>query len=224
MYHYSKWKMCRDQGITLLTYFDDDISTSLDIIKSKVLYLTNRGNFTRVGARCLTLDKIAVLDEKIFFDKNHVQGFLNNRNYSIGAYYNSKLVAALCVTYRKHYAEITRFAVDISYSIPGVFSRLLKKFISDNNYRGDIVSFSDNCHSNGNLYKAAGFENVKELGPGYYYSKGGRPRENRQRFMKSKIAKKFGIDVTGKTEAAIMQELGYNKVWDCGKIKWKLTV
>ena len=223
-YHHNKWKLCRDQGITLLTYFDDDIDKSLEVIKSKIRYLTKRASFTQVGARKLILGPIAVESEREFFDKNHIQGFLNNRNYTVGAYYNEKLVAAMCVTNRKKYVEITRFAVDIEYSLPGVFSRLLKKYISDTNYRGEIVSFSDNCHSNGNLYKAAGFVIDDELGPGYYYSKGGRPRENRQKFMKAKIAKKFNIDITGKTEVAIMQELGYNKIWDCGKIKWKLTV
>lgn len=42
--------------------------------------------------------------------------------------------------------------------------------------------------------------------------------------MKSKIEKKFGISTNGKTEEAIMREMQYNRVWDCGKIKWKLIV
>ena len=32
---------------------------------------------------------------------------------------------------------------------------------------------------------------------------------------------KFGIDMTGKTEKDAMEELGYSRIWDCGKIKWK---
>ena len=223
-YHYTKWQKCRDQGITLLTYFDDEINMSFDVIKSKILYLTKRGNFVKVGARKLKLDTISVEDERDFFNKNHIQGFLHNRNYSIGAYYNNQLVAALCVTRRKQYAEITRFAVSIEYSIPGVFSRLLKKFITDTSYNGVIVSFSDNCHSNGHLYSAAGFRVAEELDPGYYYAKGGGPRENRQRYMKDKIAKKFRVDISGRTEVELMTELGYNRVWDCGKIKWEMLV
>lgn len=38
--------------------------------------------------------------------------------------------------------------------------------------------------------------------------------------MKSKIAKKFGVDITGKTEWELMQQLGYDRIWDSGKIKW----
>lgn len=223
-YHRNKWMRCREQGITLLTYFDDEFDKSLSIIKSKILYMTGRGKFTRIGARQLSIRPVTISEEREFLERNHLQGFLNNRNFSVGAYQDNKLLAVLCVTNRKAYREITRFAVDIDYSIPCVFSKMLAHYVNTTGYSGDIISFSDNCHSNGNLYSAAGFEAIEHLGASYYYSRGGAPRENRQAFMKSKIEKKFGVDINGKTEEAIMRELRYNKVWDCGKIKWKLIV
>ncbi len=222
--HYYKWKRCKELGITLLTYFDDELATSLDVIKSKILYLTKRGNYTRVGARQLVIKPVTIEQEREFFEKNHIQGFLKNRSQTVGAYLDDKLIAAMCFSKRGDYQEITRYAVDIGYNAPGAFSKLLQHFVRSNNYSGSIVSFSDNCHSTGALYRTAGFAVVNEQGPSYSYTFGGSPRLNRQGFTKSKIKSKFNIEVDDRTEDDLMKELGYSKVWDCGKIKWELII
>ena len=223
-YHYNKWKQCADQGITLLTYFDDDIARAYNVIKSKILYLTKTGSFTKIGGRNLTIGTPTVSEERVFFTANHIQGFLNNRNATVGAYYNGQLVAAMCFTNRKDCVEITRFAVDLRYNIAGAFSKLLKSYIGSTGYKGTIISFSDNCHSNGALYKTAGFTLDKHVEPCYYYTLSGAARENRQRYMKAKIERRWPHVDISLTEAAIMQSLNYQRVWDCGKIKWTLSV
>ena len=223
-YHYNKWKQCADQGITLLTYFDDDIVRAYNVIKSKILYLTKTSSFTKIGGRNLTIGTPSVSEERAFFTANHIQGFLNNRNATVGAYYNGQLVAAMCFTNRSACVEITRFAVDLRYNIAGAFSKLLQSYITSTNYKGTIVSFSDNCHSNGALYKTAGFTLDKHVEPCYYYTHRGAARENRQRYMKDKIARRWPHVDMSLTEHAIMQSLNYQRVWDCGKIKWTLSV
>ena len=42
--------------------------------------------------------------------------------------------------------------------------------------------------------------------------------------MKSKIKEKFNVDISNKTEWQLMQDNGYDRVWDCGKIKWIKTL
>ena len=45
--------------------------------------------------------------------------------------------------------------------------------------------------------------------------------------MKSKLASRFGLDpdyVKNSTEWQIVQELGYDRLWDAGKKKWELTL
>jgi len=96
--------------------------------------------------------------------------------------------------------------------------------IKELNYVGKVVSFSNNGHSNGGVYKASGFVIEKINGPAYWYTQDYTVRENRQKYMKGKIAKKFGIDMTNKTEWQAMQELGYDRIWDCGKIKWSKEI
>ena len=223
-YHYNKWKACKDIGITLLTYFDDEFTKSQDIIESKILYECRISAAKRIGARSTIVKDIPTLDEFAFLEKHHVQGKLLNRNYSYGAYYNNELVGVMTLTNRKNYIEITRFSTNTSYIIRGLFSKMLAHFAIDSGYTGNIVSFSDNCHGNGRIYNSAGFSIADELGPGYYYTKNGRPRENRQAYMKSKIKEKFNVDISNKTEWQLMQDNGYDRVWDCGKIKWIKTL
>ena len=122
------------------------------------------------------------------------------------------------------YMNITRFCTKQDVVISGLFSKMLKHIIRTTEYHGKVISFSDNRHSNGNLYKECGFQLDKELPPDYFYTKDYHSRLNKTHFRKEKIAKKFNIDITGKTEWELMQELGYDRIWDAGKKRWVLEV
>jgi len=218
-YHFAKWKMCKEQDIDLYQYFEDEITNNIDAIKAKIQYIIHN-NKCIVGARQCKLTNIEYTTEAEFLNKHHIQGSSKARNKTIGAYYNDKLVAVFSWIQRKQYLEITRFACDTNASYPGLFSKMMKHMIAELNYTGKIVSFSNNGHSNGNVYKASGFTNEAVLGPAYWYTRTYANRENRQKYMKSKIAKKFGVDTTRSTEWELMKELGYDRIWDSGKIKW----
>ena len=48
-------------------------------------------------------------------------------------------------------------------------------------------------------------------------------RENRQKYMKQKIKKMFNLTqeyIDANTEWEMMIELGFDRIWDSGKIKW----
>lgn len=223
-YHFNKWKSCQQQGITLYQYFEDELLNHWSVIESKVKYLTKRISKS-VGARHIALsENIQYNNEAEFLNKFHIQGESKARNSTIGAYYNSNLVGVLSWQKKSNYLEITRFATDTSAVYPGLFSKMLAYLIKEKKYTGKIVSFSNNSHSNGNLYKTAGFCNVATIGPAYWYTRDYKVRENRQQYMKSKIEKKFNISGDGKTEQMMMKELGYDRIWDSGKIKWEITI
>jgi len=223
-YHFNKWKTCQKNNIDLYTVYDCDYSNPAkrNIIHNKFRYLSNNHKLPVVGARCCTVDEVNVADEFALLEKYHIQGKLSSRSGSLGGYHKDQLVAVINWTIRRNYLEITRYACDCKASYPGLFSKMLKAVIKKTGYEGDIVSFSNNDHSNGNVYKQAGFELEKVLGPAYWYTKY-KTRENRQKYMKDKIAKRFGIDMTDKTEWQAMQELGFDRIWDTGKIKWRLV-
>jgi len=222
-YHYEKWKQCRDKGVTLLSYTDADLNNNFDVIKSKLMYMVGHIN-TVIGARKVVIDKVTTEQELKFVDENHIQGRLLARDNALGAYYNGNLVAVINWRSRPKYLEITRYVCDRKASYPGLFSKMLKAMIKQTGHTGDIVSFSNNDHSNGNLYKQAGFKLDKIFKSAYWYTYDFKHLENRQKYMKAKIAKRFGVDVENKTEWQLMQELGYARYYDSGKIRWVLTV
>lgn len=82
-------------------------------------------------------------------------------------------------------------------SIPGAASRLLSAFLKDHNARS-IISYSDNCIGSGKLYEKLGFQKQKTK-IGYWYT------DYRQRFDRNLIAD------------------GYDRIWDCGRVRWMLN-
>jgi len=221
-YHYKKWLMCKEKGIDLYQLFEDEIENSFDVIKSKILYLNNKHPGEIIGARHLTVDWLTNGgDEEIFYKTNHLQGIRYDRTHAIGAWHNVfNLVAVMSVKLVKpNQIEIVRFATDINNRYPGVFSKMLNWYIKQTNFKGEVVSWSDNRHSNGHLYKSNGFDFVREQKPGYFvtdYEK----RWRREHFMKNKIKERHPeVDLT-KTEWQLEQQLGLDRIWDAGKMLW----
>lgn len=222
-YHFHKWQTTRHQGISLYQYWDDELSTNFGMIEKKILHLT--GKLPIIGARKTTVTPLTNSKfRRKFLENNHIQGNVNDHTRSYMASYQDQLIALLDFKQRKNGLEIVRFATENSVAWSGLFSKMLKSALKDLNYSGLIYSFSDNRHSNGNLYQRAGFSIEKTLGPGYWYTKDYHQRYNRQNFMKNKIANQFGIDIQNLTEWQAMQQLGYDRIWDAGKIKWIIDV
>ena len=221
-YHHDKWRICKENGIDLFQYWDYEMESKWDVITAKVKYIFNLMN-TTIGARKITkICKVPLIEEREFLEKNHIQGFGQDRMLAFGAYIDTTLVAVLCIDLRGSDIEITRYATNLTSNYPGLFSRMLKtalKTIGDCSGKR-LVSFSDNRHSSGNVYAKSGFTPLKKSLPEYYYTKNYHSVERKKKFTKSKIHKKFNIAIEGKTEWQLMQELGYDRIWDAGKQFW----
>jgi len=225
-YHWNKWKLCKEKGVDLYQYFEDEINDKFEVIKSKILYLNNKHSGSVIGARRLNIDFLKnYSDEVNFYQTNHIQGPRPDRTHAIGAWLDLfNLVAVMSVKQTKpNQIEIVRFATDISNRYPGVFSKMLNWYAKQTNFKGEVVSWSDNRHSNGHLYKSNGFEFVREQKPGYFVTDY-TTRWRREHFMKNKIKQRHPeVDLT-KTEWRLEQELGLDRIWDAGKIFWKKSL
>jgi len=225
-YHYNKWNDCKEKGITLIQYWDNEMLAHWNVIESKIRYLVKQVN-NRVGAR--KISKIKTVDaatQKMFLNANHIQGQTNGSSLSLGAYLGDELVAVMLFVKRKNGTEITRYATLLDTVYSGLFSKMLKKGISELNLAPGtkIISYSDNRHSNGNVYSVNKFTQINTPRSAYWYTSNYHSLENQKKFSKSKIASKFDFDMSNKTEWEAMQELGYDRVWDAGKIKWEMIV
>lgn len=227
-YHQTKWKLCKEKDITLLQFFDDDLSEHSNLIFSKIKRLCNQP-LPVVGARKVTIkqNQLSTKEEREFLNKFHLQGFTTTRNIVYSAYYNRNLVGVLTILLKNNNAKIERYCTDVNFSFPGMFSKCLKQFINDYNFKGKILTYSNNNYGSGNLYKTTGFKLVKITSPGYFYTKNYLYKEPRNKYKKHLLKKKFSIpqDILDKnSEWQIMQLLKYDRIWDSGHGVWEKTI
>ncbi|NJO65157.1 MAG: hypothetical protein HC836_45725 [Richelia sp. RM2_1_2] len=114
--------------------------------------------------------------------------------------------------------ELLRYAA--AGSIPGIGSKLLTYFIKHYSPR-EIISYCDLRWGTGNFYTKLNFTLNKITEPNYWYIKNCEKREHRYKYAKHTLVNQ-GYDKL-KTEWQIMQELGYDRIWDCGSLKFKYT-
>jgi len=226
-YHVQKYKGCQIKGVQLLQIWQDEYWQYKEVVQSKILYLANLIT-NKIPARKCKLAPLTNTElERDFMNKNHIQGFADYRQWSLGAWYNDKLVGVMAFSNQMNRLELVRYATTIDSVISGLFSKMLKKSIEEFKFIGTIISLSDNRVSNGRLYLNSGFSYLEELKPGHCYTTDYNSRINRQHCMKTKLIKRHNLDpdiANVMTEWELAQELGYDRLWDAGKIKWSYNI
>lgn len=225
-YHLDKKIHFKKLNISLFQIWEDDWLYKKDIIKEMI---KNRiGLSDKIWAR--KCDVRIIDDNKLvrdFLEKNHIQGFVGS-SIKIGLFNDGNLVSLM--TFGKLRIsmgqksgegewELLRFCNLKGKSVVGGASKILKYFISNFN-PNKIITYSLNSYSDGNLYNKIGFDFVSETGVNYFWCKD-KVRNYRFNFRKDKLVS-MGYD-SNKTEAEIMREIGYFKVWDAGSKRWELT-
>lgn len=99
----------------------------------------------------------------------------------------------------------------------GVASKLLSHF--KKNYKWEqIFSYADRRWSTGNLYAQIGFELIGNTKPNYWYFANG-SIERRHRFaLRKKSSEPKDI-----TEWELRRNQGWNRIWDCGNLKYVMN-
>lgn len=214
-YHKIKTDLCRQQGIRLLHIFENEFKNNKEIILSKIkniLGLSEKG----VGARKILIKEILPIIGNTFLNKHHIQGGVPGSKF-LGGFNQEQLISVLAYKKIGNTLDITRYANDFKL-YPGLFSKFLS-FIEKNINYDQIITFADLRYSYGDLYYKTGFIEEYEVKPGYYYTDYSN-FYHKFNFRKKNIKKKFNIDISEKTEKKLMEELGYDRIWDAGKIKF----
>jgi hypothetical protein len=220
-YHYNKWKLCKDNGIKLMTIWEDDWNFKQNIVKSIILNKIGK-NKEKIYARKCIIKEVPFNKSKEFLDSNHLQGWCLSK-VNLGLYYNDELVSLMTFGKRKisgkKQHELLRFCSKLNTSVIGGASKLFKHFIR--NYKPNkIISYASCDISDGSLYKILGFNEIGHTGINYWWVKD--KRYHRSGFMKHKLVRE-GAD-PNKTENQIMHEDGFNKIWGTGNLKYEFTI
>ena len=217
-YHSKKFIQCREKNIDLLTIFDDEWNNNEDIVKRIIKNKILKGN--KIYARKCEVVECNSKVAKKFINDNHLQQY-SPASIKLGLEYDGKLVAVMTFGKSRYVKncnswEMIRFCS--THNVVGGASKLLSHFktmITD----AEIISYSDNRWFNGNMYHLLGFKKMSET-IGYFYTNY-KHRFNRMNFQKHKLVRE-GFDAS-LTEWEIMQQRGFDRVWDCGQVCWKLT-
>ncbi|MDX8384536.1 MAG: hypothetical protein R8M45_10680 [Ghiorsea sp.] len=221
-YHKNKMEACSDLGINLVMIpdyqWDNDITR--EVWKSRLAYLVGKAKSTIYARKCDIID-VSRKDKTKFMVSNHLQGG-GHSTIRYGLEHKGELVACMTFSHKCDVYTLERFACSKYTSVVGGFSKLLKRFIKNNEY-SSIISFADYGYSDGGVYESNGFVNDGLNPPNYAYTLDYRRILNKQTFRKEKLAILEGFEYdSAKTERANMLANGYDIIWGCGIVRYKL--
>jgi NAD+--asparagine ADP-ribosyltransferase len=160
-------------------------------------------------------------DVQFFYFKNHIQGFSGGRH--VGLFHEDQLVSCISFRKNKNNYELTRFVNKKNTLVHGAFSKLLKYFINNNSFES-IYTFADLRYFEGKVYENNGFKFVHEVMTSYYYFKGLKLFHKRN-FQHKNLSSKFeNCDTKYNSKLTEYQNClnaGYDRIWDCGKLKFE---
>ena len=227
-YHINKLTQCIDNDIKLIQIFEDEYVTNKNVVLNKLLHILNIDlKLPKIGGRKCKICEINKDEAKGFLDAFHIQKYTPSTVY-LGAYYNNKLIGVMTFLNEKNNQwNLTRFASDYNYICQGIGGKLFQYFVKKYN-PNEVKSFADRrwtINEENNVYIQLGFKFDKYLSPEYRYYN---PKVDRYKrfhkfaFRKQILHKRFNLPLS-MSETEMIKELGYDRIWDCGLIKyiWK---
>ncbi len=223
--HISKTRQCREMGIRLVHVFEHTYIEKTKQFQNFIRSVFGL-NTNRVAARKCT---ITHNNASSFLEAYHIQGKPRDVLRYFNLEYNGEIVG--CMTASKHHEKtnndkgvcvLSRLAFKDNTTVQGGTSKLFKRFLQwskDNNF-DSIVSWSDNCISEGGVYRVLDFELEQEYKPSYFYYD----------MINKKYRTKQSQRKTNKLRPVGMSILDWNNsrnlfaLWDCGKKKWVYSI
>lgn len=231
-YHLQKTKLCKEKGVKLIHVFEDEFHNSKEIVFNKIAHILGaQQDLPKIYGRKCEIKEINRETADSFLSTYHIQGF-DPSTVHYGAFYEDKLIAVMSFLRNKKDSmdwELTRFASDYNYTCCGVGGKLFKHFIKEHN-PSSIKSFADRrwtVDEENNLYCQLGFKYDGYIPPDYKYYN---PEVDKYKrfhkfgFRKKTLLKKYPDLLTPEmTETEMVKVLGYDRIWDCGLIKYIWT-
>lgn len=237
-YHVQKTIECEKKQIQLLHIFEDEWDVKKHLIKQKVSHILGlRKQVPSVYARNCMIKEISAKECNQFLEKNHFQGAETNSKVRFGAYCKEHLIAVMTfgkprlnlsgkneeATY-----ELIRFATDNSVKVTGIASKLFNRFIKV--YMPcKVYSYADRRWTPAfkeNVYTKSGFKLTSSSEPNYFYvhpKTSFKLRENRFKYRKNQIKNMFPDYNENLTEWENMRLNNFDRIWDCGTIRYTWT-
>lgn len=217
-------RMYKKRNYTTIHIFEDEYLNHRQIVIDKlrhIIGIDNIGKKRKIYARKCTIREISKHVAEDFINLNHIQGFVASTVY-LGAFLGGELIGVMTfLRETPHRWMLSRFCTDNNSVSCGVGGKLFKYFIDT--YEPTIVkTFADKrwTQKDDNLYTKLGFHVDGNVSPDYHYFRPScNERLHKFGFRKQILHKKYGLPLT-MTELEMTQKLGYERIWDCGLIRY----
>lgn len=213
-YHLDKTNKAKSHGIKLIHVWEYEWIHSNKQLKS-FLRSALKKNEIKIMARKCEVKEITRKEAFDFCNNYHIQKSPNPSSAKkfVGCFYKEELIGV--AIFGSHHRQngpkiplLIRLVFKENVSVSGGFSKIIK-FTIDNFGFNQIGTYIDLCKSFGESYLKCGWIIEKTGKPNYFYA------DHRTKKYISKQSMKKGKD--NKTEKEKVNELGYYKVYDCGK-------
>lgn len=220
--HYKKMLMAEKEGIRLITIFENEWKERKDQVQGFLLSALNK-NSNKIFARECEIVELESEEAGLFFEENHIQGKPSISLVVYGLKHRGMLVGAMDVGNHPRKSSrdgdkiyLNRLAFKKDTTVVGGATRLfsaVKKYAKQNKYK-EIISWSDNRWSQGNIYRVLGFDfsSQKEKGRGLA---DGSIWPDFSYVFKGKLYSRVGVK---KLNIHNYEDLP--KIYDCGKKRW----
>jgi G:T-mismatch repair DNA endonuclease (very short patch repair protein) len=235
MHHLNKLIKMNDVGYGLIQIFEDEWEERAQQVRSKLKRMLGRDNSLKISARDCDISLIDASIKNAFLNKFHIQGE-DRSTIHYGLIHKDDLVAVMTFDPYRNMTkskegqyELKRFSTKEGFFVRGGASKLLTSFIRDVKPKS-VMSFADRrwtLNFDNNMYTKLGFSFDGSTPPEYHYYNNKLHRIRRWSkfgFGRKSIASKFPhIYHTEKTEWQMMQEAGFDRIWDCGKFRYVMN-
>ena len=212
--HYKRLKELESKEIRGLQFWAHSFIENPELVESMVRNALGIIE-ARIFARKCTVQEVPSKKYREFLNENHIEG-QKNSGIRLGLYHEGELVSVMGFSKQKNHYELDRFCSIRNTLIIGGFSKLFKK----RPLGRDIISYSFNSYSVGNVYQVNGFSFVRENKNTLYYYYDGRLR-NRNNFMKHKLVDRLNIgNPEDYTERGLAESMSAFQVFDSGTKTW----
>ena len=223
-YHRDKYDSCAENGIQLISIWENDWRDRQDVCKSMIAHKLGVSDAEKVNARSCEVREVDGTERKSFLNANHIQGNASTSR-AYGLYHDDALVALICMKWagknRPGELLLTRYAT--SMIVRGGFQKLLKHAVREMRPQ-TVFTFADHGVSDGGLYRSSGFELDCVLPPDYrYFYRGNLVHKfsfRRKRFRDDPLLE---WDESW-TEREAAKHNNIHRVWDSGKDRYSLIV
>ena len=219
-YHLHKTELAESKGYHLIHIFEDEWLEHKKLVLNKIRHFLGKDlDKTVIGARKCTIKTVSKDEAEPFLTTYHIQGFVLSTAY-YGAFYEDKLVGVMTFKQEKKGEwNLTRFATDTSYRLPGLANKIFRQFLKDCEPI-EVKTFLDRRWSHGdvNVYDRMEFRLEDILPPDYRYIVRNQ-RLHKFGFRKQILAKRYDLPLT-MTEREMTEQLGFHRIWDCGLYKY----